>query len=84
MSKEVILTFGYDIEMPDEVEEKCLESYKDIVDSLGYTESMYAHIAYTSLILQRDFVEGVGSISQLGIKITGRTPQAEVDGMEII
>lgn len=84
MSREVILTFGYDINIPSEVEEKCLESYKGIIDSLGDKEAMYSHIAYTHLILQRDFVEGIGSISELGIKIIERTPRFEVDGVEII
>lgn len=84
MSKEVILTFGYDIEIPQDVEEQCFESYKGIIDSHGDKDAMYAHIVYTHLVLGRDFVEGVGSISDLGIKISARTPEAEVDGIQVI
>lgn len=84
MKREVILTFGYDIEIPEEYESKCLESYTDLIDSQGGKEGMYSHIAYTHLVLRRDFVEGVGSIKELGIEINERTPCAEVDGTEVI
>ena len=84
MNKEVVLTFGCDIEIPEEYQSKCMESYQGIIDSNGGEEDMYAHIAYTYLILGDNFVEGVGSISEIGIKITERTPCAEVDSVEVI
>jgi hypothetical protein len=71
MKKEVIITITMEVDIPEDKHDEILGEFREVMSPTSEMEEVYKHIGW-SMARDRysgqDFVEGVGSLKERGIK----------------